>query len=135
MFASTLLPAGNLPKIIAFVGILAVYNGLQCFVPSMRMTPRIYSKQPAQVTPLMSRMMGTWTITSAIVRLYTAYNMNDRSAYHMCMWTYVIALSSFSLEVFVYRTAPLSSPGVFPAMIISSGLLVSMFSYYSFYIL
>ncbi|KAH6564707.1 hypothetical protein BASA50_009463 [Batrachochytrium salamandrivorans] len=130
---STLLPEGNLPKVIGLVGILAAYNAVQCFIPSMRVTPRIYAKQPAQVTPLMGRMMGTWTMTSAIVRIYTAYNMNNPVVYQICMWTYVIALTSFLSEIFIYRTAPLSSPGVFPALIISSGLLISMLFWQSFY--
>jgi hypothetical protein len=35
------------------------------------------------------------------------------------MWTYIIALSSFVSEVFIYKTAPIESPGVFPVLIIS----------------
>jgi hypothetical protein len=31
------------------------------------------------VTDLMSRMMGTWTFTSAIVRIYTAYNISNKT--------------------------------------------------------
>ncbi|KAJ3402051.1 ergosterol biosynthesis protein [Chytridiales sp. JEL 0842] len=115
-----MLPTGIFPKLILFVGTLAIYNAAQCFIPSMRMTPRIYALKKAEVTDLMSRMMGTWTFTSAVIRVYTAYNMNNPVAYQMCMWTYAIALASFFSEVFVYKTAPLRSPGVFPAMIISS---------------
>lgn len=86
--------------------------------------------------------MGTWTITSAIIRIYTSYNINDPSAYLLCLVTFVIAFlstsvyrlgrivtinnvnlslplnSGFMSEVFVYKTAPLSSPGVWPALMV-----------------
>lgn len=45
---ASLLPEGALPKYILLVGVLAVYNAVQCYVPSMRLTHRIYAKQPAQ---------------------------------------------------------------------------------------
>ncbi|KAI8924481.1 hypothetical protein BC831DRAFT_465560 [Entophlyctis helioformis] len=128
-----LIPAEALPRVIALVGVLALYNGVQCFVPRMRLTPRIYALSPGQVTPLMSRMMGTWTITSAMVRIYAAYNIHNAVAYQMAMWTYVFALLSFASEILVYRTAPLSSPGVFPAIIISTTLLAWMANSYSYY--
>jgi hypothetical protein len=37
------LPTGVFPKVLLVVGSLAVYNAIQCFVPSMRLTPRIYA--------------------------------------------------------------------------------------------
>ena len=109
-----------LAKVICFVGITALYNALQSFVPGMNVTPRIYSKQPKQVTPLMARMMGTWTLTSGLIRIYASFYLHERVAYELCLWTFILAFASFSSEVFYYKTAPLSSPGVWPAMIISS---------------
>jgi hypothetical protein len=41
-------------------------------------------------------------------------------AFDLCLATFVIAFMSFLSEVVVYKTAPLSSPGVWPAMAISS---------------
>ncbi|KAL2919039.1 ergosterol biosynthesis protein [Polyrhizophydium stewartii] len=132
--AASWFPSGALERTLLVVGSLAIYNGIQGFVPQMRVTSRIYARQPGQVTPLMSRMMSTWTITSAIVRLYAAYNIHNEAVYQMCMWTFVLALGSFFSEVFVYRTAPISSPGVFPALIISTSLLTWMATSYSTYI-
>eukprot|EP00842_Homolaphlyctis_polyrhiza_P005582 jgi/Hompol1/6024/HPOL_002350-RA len=119
MSLMNLVPEERLGKAIAVVAIIAIYNSVQCYIPRIRVTNRIYARQPGQVTPLASRLMGTWVITSAIVRLYTAYNLHNPVAYQLCMWTYVIAFLSFGSEIFVYRTAPLSSPAVFPALIIS----------------
>jgi hypothetical protein len=128
-----MLPAGTLPKSIFVLGSLALYNALQCFIPSMRLTPRIYARARDQVSPLMSRMMGTWTTTSAMIRIYTAYNINNPAVYQLCMISFMIALISFGLEVFVYKTAPLSSPGVYPAIIMSSIMFAWMYSSYDFY--
>ena len=126
-----MFPEGLLPKSILVLGSLAIYNALQTFIPSMRLTHKIYARRPQEgaftisdlvVTPLMSRMMGTWTLTSALIRVYTAYHIDNPVVYQLCLWSFVIAFTSFFLEVFVYKTAPLSSPGVFPAMILSCKL-------------
>ncbi|KAI8852017.1 hypothetical protein BC829DRAFT_424923 [Chytridium lagenaria] len=114
-----MLPKGVFPKYLAVVGLLALYNGVQCFVPQMRLTHRIYALKPDEATSLMARMMGTWTTTSGIVRIYTAYNLDNAALYQACMWTYVIAAASFSSEVFYYETAPITSPGVWPTFFIS----------------
>ncbi|KAI8591700.1 hypothetical protein BDZ88DRAFT_410432 [Geranomyces variabilis] len=127
------LPEYALPKYLLFVGSLAFYNGLQNFVPSMRVTGRIYNRTN-ETTPLMSRMMGLWTITSAIVRVYTALNINDKALYTVCMWTFALALFSFTTEVFLYKTAKWSSPGVWPALLISPVSLWWMINSYSFFI-
>ena len=100
----------------------------------MRLTPRIYARARDEVSPLMSRMMGTWTLTSAMIRIYASYNINNAPVYQLCMISFMIALLSFGLEVFVYKTAPLSSPGVYPAMIMSSVMFSWMYSSYSEYL-
>jgi hypothetical protein len=129
-----MLPDGALPKSIFVLGSLALYNAFQCFIPSMRLTPRIYARARDEVSPLMSRMMGTWTLTSAMIRIYASYNINNAPVYQLCMISFMIAFLSFGLEVFVYKTAPLSSPGVYPAMIMSSVMFSWMYSSYSEYL-
>ncbi|KAJ1560060.1 ergosterol biosynthesis protein [Cladochytrium tenue] len=99
----------------------------------MRVTTRIYALQPEQVTDLASRMMGTWTLTSAIIRCYAAYNLSNKTAYQLCMWTFALALGSFTSEIFLFETAPISSPGVFPALIVSSTSLAWMALNYAKY--
>ena len=108
-----------LSNFIFTIGVLAIYNGIQCFIPQMRLTHRIYARKPAEATPLMSRMMGLWTITSATIRIYASYTLSNPVSYHLCMATFMFALFSFTMEVFIFKTAPISSPGVFPAMLIS----------------
>ncbi|KAI9327305.1 Erg28 like protein-domain-containing protein [Zopfochytrium polystomum] len=115
-----LLPPGVFPKLLLLVGAAAIYNSLQCFVPAWRVTSRIYSLKPHEVSGLASRMMGTWTLTSAVVRCYCAYNMSNKEVYKVCMWTFLIACASFSSEVFLFETAPITSAGVWPVFLIST---------------
>jgi hypothetical protein len=100
----------------------------------MNVTKRIYQKKSEQVTPLMSRMMGTWTMTSAVIRIYASYNLHSKQAYDLAMATFVIAFFSFFSEVFVFRTAPIQSPGVFPTFIITILHLVWMYRAYNDYV-
>ncbi|KAI9204215.1 uncharacterized protein BJ171DRAFT_506592 [Polychytrium aggregatum] len=125
-----MIPQLGLGRWLLFIGVMAAYNAVQCFVPSMRLTPKIYARKANEVTPLMSRMMGLWTLVSAIVRIYTAYNLDNRPLYEICMLTFVVALGSFASEIFVYGTAPISSPGVFPTLIITPVSLAWMFLNY-----
>ncbi|KAJ3262319.1 ergosterol biosynthesis protein [Boothiomyces macroporosus] len=124
----------NIPNALFFVGTMALYNFVQNFIPSMSVTKRIYANRPDQVTDLTARLMGVWTLTSAIVRIYASYHIHDRAAYDLCLATFAIALFSFSSEIFVYKTAPITSPGVFPAMLISTTMLVWMLSSYGVYV-
>ncbi|KAI8621565.1 Erg28 like protein-domain-containing protein [Chytriomyces sp. MP71] len=131
---SNLLPAGAFPKFLLFVGVAAVYNSVQCFVPKMRLTHRIYANKPKEATALAARLMGLWTFTSAIIRVYTAYDMSNPALYQLCMLTFSLALFGFLGEVFVHKTAPMTSPGVFPAILISSCSLGYMILNYSQYV-
>lgn len=73
------------------------------------------------VTPLSSRTFGIWNLTSAIIRAYCAYNMNNKPLYEICMLTYVIALTHFISEVVVYKTARLT-PGIISPLIVACEL-------------
>jgi hypothetical protein len=117
-----------------FIGCLAIYNSIQCYIPKFNVTKRIYQRQPDQVTALMGRMMGTWTLTSAIVRIYASYHISSKAAYDLTMATFIVALFSFSTEVFVYKTAPLTSPGVFPTFFVTIIHLIWMYQSYGDYV-
>ncbi|KAJ9116622.1 hypothetical protein QFC20_000555 [Naganishia adeliensis] len=68
---------GALPWWIAFSTVLGVFNTVQSFV-SPKLSKRVYSRKPQQVTPLASRLFGTWTLLAAALRLYTAYNIQEK---------------------------------------------------------
>ncbi|TPX34758.1 hypothetical protein SmJEL517_g02753 [Synchytrium microbalum] len=108
------LPDDNLPRFIALVSAIAFGNCVQCFL-TKDVVARIYSKQKGQVSPLMARMMGTWTLTSSVIRLYCAYNIREPALYKVTMISYVIALFSFLSESTVFNTAEVfSAPVILP---------------------
>jgi hypothetical protein len=107
-FVSSVLPkaplnSGALPLWIAFSTVLGVFNTVQCFI-SPKLSKRVYSRKPQQgesapltimtligwklirlmigvhciVTPLASRLFGTWTLLASVVRLYTAYHITNQ---------------------------------------------------------
>ncbi|KAJ3012859.1 UNVERIFIED_CONTAM: ergosterol biosynthesis protein [Siphonaria sp. JEL0065] len=115
-----MLPETSLGKFILVIAIAAIYNSIQCFIPKMRLTHKIYAAKPKEATPLCARQMGLWTFTSALIRLYAAYNLSDAIIYQLCMWTFGLALFNFLGEVFYHKTALISSPGVWPALLVSS---------------
>ncbi|CAE6416101.1 unnamed protein product [Rhizoctonia solani] len=134
MSFSGLLPqaVGLLPKWQLVVSSLAVFNTIQNFF-TLSLTKRIYSKQSQNVTPLQSRTFAIWTLTSAILRFYCAYHVNEKVVYDLTMWTYVLAFGHFTSEFLVFRTAGLG-PGLLSPMIVATTSFVWMWSQYDFYV-
>lgn len=70
------IPPTLLGKWTLLVGTIALLNGAQNFIkPSF--SRKVYTLAGANVTPLSARCFGTWNITSAIIRIYAAYNLSN----------------------------------------------------------
>ncbi|KAJ7650348.1 hypothetical protein FB45DRAFT_887653 [Roridomyces roridus] len=129
------LPQGEgwLPKWQLLVTVLAVFNSAQNFT-TLKLTRRIYNKvPPATITPLQARTFAAWTITSAVVRGYAAYHLNEKIVYDMALFTYLIAFAHFASELLIFRTAA-PNPGVIAPVIVSTTSLIWMFTQYDFYV-
>ncbi|EKM58206.1 uncharacterized protein PHACADRAFT_207040 [Phanerochaete carnosa HHB-10118-sp] len=122
---------GLLPKWMLLVAVTALFNTLQNFVTT-KFTRRLYSSTP-NVTPLQARTFGTWTLLSAVVRAYAAYNIHDKTIYDMALLSFLIAFGHFASEVLVYRTAKLPGP-VFSPVVVSSLSLFWMIRHYEHYV-
>ncbi|OTB00579.1 hypothetical protein M426DRAFT_26492 [Hypoxylon sp. CI-4A] len=85
-----------------------------------------------QVTPLAARLFGTYTIISAIIRMYAAYNLHLAPIYQMTMWTYVVALFHFGSEFAVYKTAYLGP--IATTFFFATTGIIWMTSQYNFYV-
>ncbi|KAF9048713.1 Erg28 like protein-domain-containing protein [Panaeolus papilionaceus] len=135
-FLAAALPtsAGWLASWQLLVATTAVFNSIQNFV-TLKLTRRIYDKTTANapVTPLQARTFAAWTLMSAVVRAYAAYNINNKTIYDMAFVSYLIAFGHFSSEFFIFRTCSLN-PGVISPFIVSTTSLIWMFTQYDFYV-
>ena len=73
------MPEGFLPKWLLLVGAVATLNGLQN-IAKPAFSTKVYSSNAGrtQVTSLSARLFAIWNLTSAMVRLYAAYNIHER---------------------------------------------------------
>ncbi|KFA61987.1 hypothetical protein S40285_07911 [Stachybotrys chlorohalonatus IBT 40285] len=115
-----------------------VYNGR--FVPNTRLPPASAAYNPEdatdklvpaqsnpkatdQLTPLAGRLFGTWTLITCIVRCYAAYNLHIGPIYDLAIWTYVVALSHFASELFIYKSMTFGLPQMFPFTLATCALI------------
>ncbi|XP_035677117.1 probable ergosterol biosynthetic protein 28 isoform X1 [Branchiostoma floridae] len=110
---------------LAVVAVMAFGNTLQCFRNHGFLADRLYTGTPDLVNGLQARLFGMWTLLAAIVRLYCALDITNRSLYYVTMSSFVLALGHFLLETFVYQTATLDI-GVITPIIVSGVSLVLM---------
>ncbi|KAF2999091.1 hypothetical protein G7054_g12296 [Neopestalotiopsis clavispora] len=74
-----------------------------------------------QVTPLAARLFATYTLISAIVRIYASFHLDKEPVYMMALWTYLVALGHFVSEGFVFKTFRITGPQLFPLVLASVG--------------
>ncbi|KIX02180.1 uncharacterized protein Z518_08119 [Rhinocladiella mackenziei CBS 650.93] len=136
---------GFLPLYILFVAVTSIGNAVQSYI-TLSYTRRLYPGQPmsaakdkkspadsSPVTPLSSRIFGTWTLAVGIVRIFAAYHIKEASWYQMQMLTNVVGLVHFGLEAFVYQTSQPSGPWLAPVSVATIGLVWSIVQY-GFYV-
>ncbi|KAK0485160.1 Erg28 like protein-domain-containing protein [Armillaria novae-zelandiae] len=130
LFSDLPQAAGWLPLWQLLISVTAVFNSVQNFV-TLKLTRKIYPQ--AAVTGLQARTFAVWTLTSAVVRAYAAYNINEKHVYDLTLFTYLIAFGHFSSELLIFRTATVN-PGLISPVIVSTTSLVWMISQYDFYV-
>jgi len=133
-FLTSLVPTtpGLLPKWQLLVSGMAFFNSIQNLL-TLSLTRRIYTNKSSEVTALQSRTFAVWTWTSAIVRLYCAYHINEKAIYDITMWTYIGAAGHFLTEWLIYRSANFG-PGLLGPLIVAPVSLVWMSQQYDFYV-
>jgi hypothetical protein len=98
------------------------------------------------VTPLQARTFAVWTLTSAIVRGYAAYHIDEKmyislhlaflfmsglymcSIYDMALFTYLIAFGHFISELLIFRTAKINA-GVMSPVVVSCEFIYQRFNH------
>ncbi|OJT15207.1 Ergosterol biosynthetic protein 28 [Trametes pubescens] len=76
---SAYLPEGPgwLPTWQLIVAVTATLNTIGNLT-SVAASRKLYNNAPAYVNPLQSRTFAIWTLTSAVVRFYAAYNIENK---------------------------------------------------------
>ncbi|KAI9323241.1 Erg28 like protein-domain-containing protein [Dichotomocladium elegans] len=126
------LPDGYLPKWFLFTSALGIFNTIQNLMTD-KLTKRVYANKPNEVTPLSSRFFATWTWSVSMIRIYVAFHLQHRFMYQLGIWTYVIALTHYLGELFVFRTCKLNGPFMSP-MSVAVTSLVWMISQQEYYV-
>lgn len=129
------ISSGLLPYWLLLVTALASGNALSNFLDH-KIASKVYSSRHgnSQITPLSSRLFATWNLTSAIIRGYAVWNIGNRQVYELTIGSFGLALGHFLLEVGVYKTSLIKSPGVISPLVVSSGSLIWMVSQYGYYV-
>ena len=81
------------------------------------------------VTPLASRIFGTWNTAVGVVRLFAAFHIHEPAWYQLQMLVNVLGLIHFNLEIFVYKTAKPTGPPLVPMTVATIGLVWSLAQY------
>jgi len=125
-------PLNPVPNTCMQVAVISVGNTVQAFL-TPRNTRQVYAQSGQEITSLSSRIFGTYTFVSAVIRLYAAYNISNPQLYQLAMWAYLIAWGHFFSEWLVFGTAAWGK-GLAGPVFISTGSLVWMFSQWGYYV-
>ena len=110
-----------------------MFNSTQCY-RGREIALRTYAgpNAAAQVTSFSSRMFGTWTFLSCLIRLYAAYRIQEESVYGLAFATYAIAVAHFMLEWlnFGTMTAGIGLLRVSVVPIVSMSWMAMQWGYY-----
>ncbi|KAL4818983.1 hypothetical protein BDW67DRAFT_156415 [Aspergillus spinulosporus] len=116
---------GLLPKWLALVSVVSAANSFQAYF-SNSYTSELYNGRLADGSPHTnahsSRLFGTWTFLSAVIRFSAAYNITTPVVYDLAAWTFGIALVHFVTEWLGYGSAQLKGRFVFPLLVASGSL-------------
>ncbi|KAL4807038.1 hypothetical protein BDV18DRAFT_136739 [Aspergillus unguis] len=116
---------GLLPKWLVLVSVVSAANSVQAYF-SESYTAQLYNGRLADGRPHSnahsSRLFGTWTFLSAVIRFTAAYNINDPVAYNLAAWTFGLALFHFVGEWLGFGSAQLKGRFVSPLLVASGSL-------------
>ncbi|MCJ1277784.1 ergosterol biosynthesis protein [Puttea exsequens] len=131
---SSILPnhEGWLPYWLLLTSLLSVGNTIQAYITTAN-TAEVYRLSGPQTTALSSRIFGTWTFISAIVRYYAAYNISNPQIYELGICMYAVAWAHFMSEWWIFGTAKWGRALMGP-ICISTGTTLWMLFQWGYYV-
>ncbi|KAG9268791.1 ergosterol biosynthetic protein 28 homolog [Astyanax mexicanus] len=110
---------------LVMVSVIAVGNTVQSFRDHSFLSEKLYTGTPDYVNGLQARTFGIWTLLSSIIRCACAIDIQNRTLYHITLWTFFLALGHFLSEAFIYKTAALTI-GVMAPLFVAGFSIVAM---------
>ncbi|XP_069064550.1 ergosterol biosynthetic protein 28 homolog [Pleurodeles waltl] len=108
---------------LLMVSIIAVGNTVQSFRDHSFLSDKLYTGKPNLVNGLQARTFGIWTLLSSIIRCACAIDIQNKTLYHITLWSFILAVAHFLSEVFIYKTAPMTIGVMAPLMVGSFSVL------------
>ncbi|XP_029454254.1 probable ergosterol biosynthetic protein 28 isoform X3 [Rhinatrema bivittatum] len=108
---------------LVMVSVIAIGNTVQSFRDYGFLSEKLYTSKPELVNGLQARTFGIWTLLSSVIRCACAIDIQNKTLYHVTLWSFFLALAHFLSEVFVYRTAALTIGVMAPLMVASFSIL------------
>ncbi|XP_028677677.1 ergosterol biosynthetic protein 28 homolog [Erpetoichthys calabaricus] len=110
---------------LVMVSVIAMGNTIQSFRDHSFLSEKLYTGTPEFVNGLQARTFGIWTLLTSIIRCACAVDIQNKTLYHITLWTFVLALGHFMSEAFIYKTAPLTI-GVMAPLIVAGFSIIGM---------
>lgn len=96
---------------------MAMYQTAKAYIVVLRAGSETYEASRGV------RNFGTWTMLGCVLRLYTAYDLQNRGLYDVTLWSFVIGFLYFGLEWVVFGA---SVPGRKRGLLITMGTCLWM---------
>ncbi|XP_060789141.1 ergosterol biosynthetic protein 28 homolog isoform X2 [Neoarius graeffei] len=110
---------------LVMVSVIALGNTIHSFHDHSFLSEKLYTGKPELVNGLQARTFGIWTLLSSVVRCACVLDIQNRTLYHVTLWTFVLALGHFLSEAFIYKTAELTI-GVIAPLFVAGFSIVGM---------
>ena len=112
------------------ISLVSIGNTIQAHATTGN-TAQVHANSSTQINPLASRIFGTWTFLSAVIRIYAAYNISSPQMYQIAIFAYSAAWVHFMSEWLIFGSAKLGR-GLVGPLCISIGNLMWMLGQYDF---
>lgn len=86
-----------------------------------------------QVTSLSARTFGAYTLVTGVLRLVTAYNINNAPLYFVALWAYVVIVGYWGTEWLKYKTVK-GGGALYGSIVVDGGGLVWMILMWRYYV-
>ncbi|KAI9372822.1 hypothetical protein BJX61DRAFT_542332 [Aspergillus egyptiacus] len=122
---SSLLPStqsGHLPYFLLYASISALIHSAVTYTNPVAALKQFSGASAPAKTPLLAHLYGIKNVYTGLIRVYAAYNINNRPVYDLATATFVGVLFLYITECFWFKTVGLRE-ATFPFVTAGVGLV------------